>query len=236
MLTAKSAEADRLRGLALGADDYLVKPFSPRELVARVRAILRRISRFGRAARRSPRDRRGGLEMDLAAHEARLGGASAPAHGHGVPAARRAGPPAAPRLLSLRTPSGRAGPRRRGLRAHGRRPRHAPAQEAGRGRCRDRRDTSRRSTASATGSTSRGDDGAARPARAPRRRLRGDRRAGDARRRPSHQLRAPPELRRLPRSGATTRRRSSVALAESAYAEAGGWTPAASTCSPTSSS
>jgi two-component system response regulator AdeR len=42
MLTAKSAEADRLRGLALGADDYLVKPFSPRELVARVRAILRR--------------------------------------------------------------------------------------------------------------------------------------------------------------------------------------------------
>lgn len=34
MLTAKSAEADRLRGLALGADDYLVKPFSPRELVA----------------------------------------------------------------------------------------------------------------------------------------------------------------------------------------------------------
>lgn len=42
MLTAKSAEADRLRGLALGADDYLVKPFSPRELVARVHAVLRR--------------------------------------------------------------------------------------------------------------------------------------------------------------------------------------------------
>jgi DNA-binding response OmpR family regulator len=44
MLTAKSAEVDRVRGLALGADDYLVKPFSPRELVARVRAILRRTS------------------------------------------------------------------------------------------------------------------------------------------------------------------------------------------------
>ncbi len=43
MLTARSAEADRLRGLALGADDYLTKPFSPRELVARVRAILRRV-------------------------------------------------------------------------------------------------------------------------------------------------------------------------------------------------
>lgn len=42
MLTAKSAEADRLRGLSLGADDYLVKPFSPRELVARVHAVLRR--------------------------------------------------------------------------------------------------------------------------------------------------------------------------------------------------
>jgi two-component system alkaline phosphatase synthesis response regulator PhoP len=42
MLTARSAETDRLVGLELGADDYLVKPFSPRELVARVRAVLRR--------------------------------------------------------------------------------------------------------------------------------------------------------------------------------------------------
>ncbi|WP_026074159.1 response regulator transcription factor [Brevibacillus massiliensis] len=42
MLTAKSSEADRIAGLEIGADDYLVKPFSPRELVARVRAILRR--------------------------------------------------------------------------------------------------------------------------------------------------------------------------------------------------
>ena len=42
MLTAKSAVADRLHGLSLGADDYLVKPFSPRELVARVHAVLRR--------------------------------------------------------------------------------------------------------------------------------------------------------------------------------------------------
>ena len=42
MLTAKADEADKLTGLGLGADDYLTKPFSPRELVARVRAILRR--------------------------------------------------------------------------------------------------------------------------------------------------------------------------------------------------
>jgi DNA-binding response OmpR family regulator len=42
MLTARGAEVDRLNGFALGADDYLVKPFSPRELVARVQAVLRR--------------------------------------------------------------------------------------------------------------------------------------------------------------------------------------------------
>src|SRR5260370_632416 len=56
VLTAKSAEEDRIRGLELGADDYVTKPFSPRELVLRVQAILRRnapsateqgISRFG---------------------------------------------------------------------------------------------------------------------------------------------------------------------------------------------
>jgi DNA-binding response OmpR family regulator len=46
MLTAKSGEADRITGLEIGADDYLVKPFSPRELVARVRAILRRMGDY----------------------------------------------------------------------------------------------------------------------------------------------------------------------------------------------
>ncbi|HSF86938.1 MAG TPA: response regulator transcription factor [Acidimicrobiia bacterium] len=43
MLTARSEESDRIVGLELGADDYIVKPFSPRELVARVRALLRRV-------------------------------------------------------------------------------------------------------------------------------------------------------------------------------------------------
>jgi DNA-binding response OmpR family regulator len=44
MLTARSEETDRIVGLELGADDYVVKPFSPRELVARVKAVLRRVS------------------------------------------------------------------------------------------------------------------------------------------------------------------------------------------------
>ncbi len=43
MLTAKSGEEDRIKGLGIGADDYVVKPFSPRELVARVKALLRRV-------------------------------------------------------------------------------------------------------------------------------------------------------------------------------------------------
>lgn len=44
MLTARGEEEDRVKGLEVGADDYLIKPFSPKELVARVKAILRRIS------------------------------------------------------------------------------------------------------------------------------------------------------------------------------------------------
>ena len=45
MLTARGEEADRVRGLELGADDYVTKPFSPKELVARVAALLRRSER-----------------------------------------------------------------------------------------------------------------------------------------------------------------------------------------------
>ncbi len=51
MLTAKSDEVDKLVGLTVGADDYVTKPFSPRELVARVRAVLRRTRELGAARR-----------------------------------------------------------------------------------------------------------------------------------------------------------------------------------------
>ena len=50
MLTARAEEADRIHGLELGADDYVTKPFSPRELVARVAALLRRVERTALAA------------------------------------------------------------------------------------------------------------------------------------------------------------------------------------------
>lgn len=46
MLTARGEEEDRVRGLETGADDYITKPFSPKELVARIKAVMRRISRW----------------------------------------------------------------------------------------------------------------------------------------------------------------------------------------------
>jgi DNA-binding response OmpR family regulator len=70
-LTARDDEVDRILGLELGADDYLVKPFSPRELVARVRAILRR-TREGPAPQEVVTV--GDVEVDLRRREARQGG------------------------------------------------------------------------------------------------------------------------------------------------------------------
>ena len=73
MLTARAEEADVLVGLAVGADDYMTKPFSPRELVARVRALLRRVERRP-APPGDARARSGELEIDPAARRVRLGG------------------------------------------------------------------------------------------------------------------------------------------------------------------
>jgi DNA-binding response OmpR family regulator len=70
-LTARDGEIDRVLGLELGADDYVTKPFSPREVVARVRAILRRGEAPARS--RSPViDAGEGIEVDLARREARV--------------------------------------------------------------------------------------------------------------------------------------------------------------------
>jgi len=71
MVTARADEVDRLVGLELGADDYIAKPFSPREVVARLRAVLRRSQGTLRHARRFSL---GPLEIDLDAFEARCDG------------------------------------------------------------------------------------------------------------------------------------------------------------------
>ncbi len=72
MLTARGEEADKVLGLELGADDYLVKPFGMRELVARVRALLRRASKapaLGGEVLQASR-----VQMDVASHEVRVAG------------------------------------------------------------------------------------------------------------------------------------------------------------------
>ena len=70
MLTAKSSEDDRVKGLGMGADDYVVKPFSPRELTARVNALLRRTKGTQKALGFSG----GSLVMDVLSHEVKLHG------------------------------------------------------------------------------------------------------------------------------------------------------------------
>ncbi|HEY6016968.1 MAG TPA: response regulator transcription factor [Gaiellaceae bacterium] len=74
MLTAKAAEDERVNGLALGADDYLTKPFSPRELVARVRAILRRAHAAETPLVEVLSFDGGALEVDTVQHEVRRDG------------------------------------------------------------------------------------------------------------------------------------------------------------------
>ncbi len=75
MVTARAEEVDKLVGLAVGADDYLTKPFSPRELVARIKAMLRRPRDGGTAGALPPGPLRqfGELTIDEGAHEVRRG-------------------------------------------------------------------------------------------------------------------------------------------------------------------
>jgi DNA-binding response OmpR family regulator len=75
MLTARAAEMDRVVGLELGADDYVTKPFSPRELVLRIRKLLVRTA-TATASTEETLLRVGGIEVDTSAHVARVGGAA----------------------------------------------------------------------------------------------------------------------------------------------------------------
>ena len=84
MLTGEKGEDERVKLLDLGADDYLEKPFGRKELLARVRALLRRAPRSA-----GPATDIDGLRIDTRAHSARMGGDAA-AHPDRVPAARRA--------------------------------------------------------------------------------------------------------------------------------------------------
>ena len=72
MLTAKGDDVDRIVGLEVGADDYLAKPFNPRELLARIRAVLRRAGERPPAG--TPRFRSGGLEIDFDARAVTVDG------------------------------------------------------------------------------------------------------------------------------------------------------------------
>jgi two-component system response regulator RegX3 len=74
MLTARDSEADKVAGLELGADDYVTKPFSMRELMARVRAQIRRSSRTGTFAVNNEVVRGAGIEIDVDAHDVRVEG------------------------------------------------------------------------------------------------------------------------------------------------------------------
>ena len=94
MLTARGEESDRIVGLELGGDDYLVKPFSPKELVARVRAVLRRTSGAGAAPRSCAPARWRSTSRRCACGS----GTAGRPHPHGVPAPRDAGARAGARV------------------------------------------------------------------------------------------------------------------------------------------
>ena len=130
MVTAKGDEVDRVVGFELGADDYVVKPFSVRELLLRIEAVLRRTRRRQRgrgarsagvrqAARRSRRAPRLGRRRRGDADRARAAAA--------LDAARTP----RPRAVAPRAARRRLGHERRGDHAHRRHPRQAPAREAG---------------------------------------------------------------------------------------------------------
>ena len=74
VLSARDAESDKVAGLELGADDYVTKPFSMRELIARVRSHIRRAARSGQMMETNEVLRGGPVELDVDAHETRVRG------------------------------------------------------------------------------------------------------------------------------------------------------------------
>jgi len=78
MLTARGEEVDRIVGLELGADDYISKPFSPREVVLRVKAVLRRKNQEPAPSDREPDLAVGGIQLDIAGHQLRIRGEEIP--------------------------------------------------------------------------------------------------------------------------------------------------------------
>ena len=124
MLTARGEESDRIRGFETGADDYVTKPFSPRELVARVTAVLRRV----RPALAGERLLYADLEMDVVGHKVKRGGAPRRARPDRVPAAAPFPRTSRPGLLARAAARFGLGPGQRDRAAHRRRPHPAAAQ------------------------------------------------------------------------------------------------------------
>ncbi len=127
MLTARGGEADRVVGLDTGADDYVVKPFSPRELVSRIRAVFRRRApqHSGEAVEYGP------ITVDPARHEVRANGTAGSSRPGGVQAAELLRQPSGAGVFARAAARQRLGRPRVHRGTHGRRARPAPAQGAG---------------------------------------------------------------------------------------------------------
>ena len=142
MLTARDEDVDKIIGLEVGADDYLTKPFNPRELVARVKSILRRATPE-RRERETEVIVHGDLRVDAGRREVQRRRRGDPARAEGVRPALGAARPSRPRADARPAARARLGLHVRRRHAHGRRPR-APAPPQARRRVADRHRLGRR--------------------------------------------------------------------------------------------
>ena len=128
MLTARTTEDDHVRGFERGADDYVGKPFSPREVVCRVQALLRRVAPSD-TSRPAP-DRHGVVEIDRWARTVRVEGRADRRHADRVRAARRRAPRRRASAHARRAARPRLRARLRGHRSHRRHTSREPAPQA----------------------------------------------------------------------------------------------------------